>query len=129
MSLLTAAMSNGLYRAIDNEPAVTLTPGASYSRLRSLPLLALSHNSIFPSLAIGPLGVTIRVVRRHSFAYDDLAGIHFDPRLGYRLTFEPRLGWREFTVIFTSRESAATAVSALVDFGAPVDPKALVLTD
>jgi len=106
---------------------VSLTPLATFSSLQRLPLVALSHNSLFPSLVIGPQAATIRVLRRHVLAYDDLAPIRLTHRLGYRLTFAPRQGWRAFTASFASREEVARALAALVDFGAPVDGEALPL--
>lgn len=109
--------------------AITLTPLATFSGLQRFPLVALSHNSLFPSLVIGPQTVTIRVLRRHVLTYDDLAPIRLTRRLGYRLTFAPRQGWRDFTASFASREAAAQAVAALVDFGAPVDGEALAIID
>lgn len=55
---------------------------------------------------------------KHVLAYDDLAPIRLSHRLGYRLTFAPLRGWRDFTASFASREKAAKAVAVLVDFGA-----------
>ncbi|BCB21211.1 hypothetical protein OCUBac02_41050 [Bosea sp. ANAM02] len=110
-----------------NNDAIVMTPLATFSGLRRFPLIALSHNSLFPSLVIGPQAVTIRVLRRHVLAYDDLMPVRLSRRLGHRLTFAPRQGWRDFTASFASREEAAKALAALVDFGAPVDGDSLAL--
>ncbi len=120
-------MSHAQPRQDTGNADVTLTPLATFSGLQRLPLIALSHNSLFPSLVIGPRAVTIRVLRRHVLAYDDLASISLSYRPGERLTFTPRQSWRNFTASFASREEAAKAVAALGDFGAPVDGKALAL--
>lgn len=108
---------------------ISLTPLATFSGLQRLPLIALSHNSLFPSLVIGPQTVTIRVLRRHVLAYDDLMPVRLTRRLGHRLIFAPRQGWRDFTASFASRKEAARALAALVDFGAPVDGEAFALID
>ena len=113
--------------SIIGQDELTLTPMATFSGLRRVPLLALSHNGLFPRLVIGPRSVTIRVLRTHEIAYGDLVDIHLHRRLGHRLTFEPRRGWRNFTVSFAGRDMAAGAVRALVDRGAPVAPDALDL--
>ena len=117
-------MDNATYRSCDGQAGVALTPMATFSGLRRLPWVALSHNSLFPGLVIGPEAVTIRVLRRHVLAYEDLARIYLGQGLGYRLTFEPKRGWRDFTASFVGRDMAAATITALMDCGAPVDPLA-----
>lgn len=122
-------MNRSKARQSGGNAEVSLTPLTTFSGLKRLPLVALSHNSLFPSLVIGPQAVTVRVLRQHVLAYDDLAPIRLSHRLGYRLTFAPLRGWLDFTASFASREKAAKAVAVLVDFGAPVGDEPIELID
>lgn len=103
----------------------TFTPLATFSGLRGVPLLALSHNSLFPAFAVDAEGVTIRVLRSHRLRFDEIATIRLERRPGYRLTVVPKRGWRDFTVSFAGKDIARAAVEALLRFEAPLPPNAL----
>lgn len=102
-------------------------PMATFSGLRGVPLLATSHNALFPSLRILPHGISIRVIRRHDFTYDEIAAIDAAWRLGWQITFTPRSGLRDFTAAFAGRAAAAQAVAMLHRHKAPLSPSALAL--
>ncbi|WP_332692847.1 hypothetical protein [Bosea sp. (in: a-proteobacteria)] len=107
--------------------ALKFTPLASFSGLRGVPLLALSHNSLFPALALDAEGVTIKVLRSHRFLYGEIAVIELDRRLGRKLTFVPKRGWRDFTVSFAGPDMARAVIEALQRFDAPLSPHALAI--
>lgn len=107
--------------------ALKFTPLASFSGLRGVPLLALSHNALFPALTLDAEGVTVRVLRWHRLRYDELAVIALDRRLGRKLTFVPKRGWRDFTVSFAGPDMLRAAIAALRRFEAPLSPQALAL--
>lgn len=96
-------------------------PMATFSGLRGVPLLALSHNSLFPALRIGPRGVVIRVIRHHEFAYDEIETIALTRMLGFQVTFVPRAGLRTFTAGFAGEAAARPVLAALQRHGAPLD--------
>ncbi len=102
-------------------------PMATFSGLRGVPLLATSHNALFPSLRILAHGVSLRVIRRHDFTYDEIAEIDAAWRLGWQITFNPRSGPRNFTAAFAGRANAAQAVAMLHRHKAPLAPSALAL--
>lgn len=93
---------------------------ATFSGLRGVPLLALSHNSLFPALTIGPLGIAIRVIRIHEFAYDEIETIAVKRMLGVHITFVPRTGPRTFTAGFAGNAAALPVLAALMRHGAPL---------
>jgi hypothetical protein len=93
---------------------------ATFSGLRGVPLLALSHNSLFPVLTIGPLGIAIRVIRNHEFAYDGIETIAVKRMLGVHITFVPRTGPRTFTAGFAGNAAALPVLAALMRHGAPL---------
>lgn len=99
-------------------------PIATFSGLRGVPLLALSHNALFPALRILPHGIRIRVIRSHGFTYDEIAGISLAWRLGWQLTFIPHRGLRSFTATFAGRPALVQAVAMLHRNGAPLDASA-----
>lgn len=102
-------------------------PLATFSGLRGVPLIALSHNSIFPSLTIRPQGVTIRVIRLHELRFDELDSVTLKWRLGHLVTFVPRSGLRTFSANFYGRQAAAAALAALHHWNAPLDAAARAL--
>jgi hypothetical protein len=83
-------------------------------------LLALSHNSLFPALTIGPLGIAIRVICIHEFAYDEIETIAVKRMLGVHITFVPRTGPRTFTAGFAGNAAALPVLAALMRHGAPL---------
>ena len=109
----------------DDTIVLTLTPLATFSGLRGVPLLALSRNSLYPQLVIARDAVTVRVMRRHRFTYDDLARVYAERGDERRITLAPKRGWRTFTASFSSRAQAQHAVEALAARGAPMDPDLL----
>jgi hypothetical protein len=98
---------------------------ATFSGLRGVPLLALSHNALFPALRIGPLGVVIRVIRNHEFRYDEIETIALTRLLGIQVTFVPRAGLRTFTASFAGEAAVAPVLAALRRHGAPLAQAAL----
>ena len=98
---------------------------ATFSGLRGVPLLALSHNSLFPALTIGPLGIAIRVIRIHEFAYDEIETIAVKRMLGVHITFVPRTGPRTFTAGFARSTAARQVLAALQRRDAPLAETAL----
>jgi len=100
-------------------------PMATFSGLRGVPLLALSHNALFPALTIGPLGVVIRVIRNHELRYDAIETITATRMFGIQVTFVPRAGLRSFTAGFAGDAAVVPVLAALRRHGAPLDHAAL----
>ena len=94
-------------------PAFTIRPLATFSGLRGVPIVATSHNSLFPSLSIGPGGIVIRVIRWHRLAADDIESISLRKFLGYQITFVPRTGIRTFTAAFAGKADTVKTLTAL----------------
>lgn len=113
----------------EDSTTLILTPLVTFSGVRGVPLLALSHNSLCPQLVIGPDAVTVRVIRRHRFSYDSLACIRAERGLRHRIALVPKRGWRTFTVGFSSQQQARGAVAALASYGAPLEPELLSMLD
>lgn len=101
------------------------TPIATFSGLRGVPLIALSRNSLYPTLTIGADSLTIRVVRRHRLALRDIRKVGFGWRLAHQLTIIPERGWRSFSANFLSARAAACALEALRLRGVALDGAAI----
>ncbi len=102
------------------------TPMATFTGLTRVPFVALSHNSLFPSLTVGSESVTIRVVRRRELRFDALATIRTRWLLGQIVDFVPRQGVRSTGAVFRKPE-AVKVLAALHARGAPLDASALAL--
>ncbi len=50
-------------------------PMATFSGIRRIPLLALTHNSLYPSVTVQATGAAIVVVRTHVFTFDEIEAI------------------------------------------------------
>ncbi len=100
-------------------------PLATFSGLRKVPLIAISHNSIYPSLTVTSENVTIVVVRTHPFAWSEIETIKAGWLFGQMITIVPKGGWRTFSATFYGRPAAVTALRALQAAGAPLAPSAL----
>lgn len=100
-------------------------PLATFSGVRNAPLLATSHNSLYPSLTVRPSGLTIVVFRTHDFAFDAIERIEARWRFGHMITIVPKAGWRTFSANFYGRPAAAEALRALREAGAPLAASAL----
>lgn len=98
---------------------------ATFSGLRGVSLLALSHNALFPALTVGPLGVVIRVIRNHELRYDEIETVTLKWMLGHQITFVPRSRLRTFTASFAGEAALAPVLAALQQYGAPLDAAAL----
>lgn len=96
-------------------------PMVTFSGLRGVPLLALSHNALLPALTIGPVGVVLRVIRKHEFHYDEIETIALTRMLGFQVTFVPRVGLRTFTAGFAGEAAVVPVLVALQCHGAPLD--------
>lgn len=99
-------------------------PLAAFSGVKNVPLLATSHNSIYPALTVDDSGVTIVVVRTHRFTWDEIETIEAGWMFGHMITLVPRDGWRTFSATFYGRPAAAQALRALDAAGAPLAPSA-----
>ncbi|MFN3891841.1 MAG: hypothetical protein ACK4MV_15710 [Beijerinckiaceae bacterium] len=99
-------------------------PLATFSGIRDVPLIATSHNSLYPSLSVTATGVSIVVVRTHVFSFDDIERIDARWLFGHMFTIVPKAGWRTFSANFYGRPAAAEALRALRDAGAPLAPSA-----
>lgn len=102
-------------------------PIATFSGLRGVPLLALSRNSAYPALAIGPDGVMIRVIRRHHLLFGDIREVTVGWRLAHQLTIVPRRGLRTFSANFLSKKDVLHATEALKRHGVALDNAAAAL--
>ena len=54
---------------------LAVRPVATFRGLRHVPLVALSHNSLFPSLEIWADGVALRIIRRHRLRFEDIEAV------------------------------------------------------
>ena len=99
-------------------------PLATFSGIRRVPLIAVSHNSIYPSLTVDASGVTLVVVRTHRFAWDEIEKLEARWLFGHMVTLVPKAGWRTFSATFYGRPAAAEALRALDAAGAPLAPSA-----
>ena len=104
-------------------------PMATFSGVRRIPLLALTHNSLYPSVTVQATGAAIVVVRTHVFTFDEIAAIEARWFFGHMITFMPKAGWRTFSASFYGRPAAADALRALKNAGAPIAPSALAWLD
>lgn len=100
------------------------TPAATFSGLRGVPLIALSRNSLYPALVIGPDSMTIRVIRRHRLAFSDIREIGVSWRLAHQLTIVPKRGLRTFSANFLSKRDVTRAVETLRQRGVALDAAA-----
>ena len=103
-------------------PEFTIRPLATFSGLRGVPIMATSHNSLFPSLSIGADGIVIRVIRWHRFAVDEVESISMRKLLGYQLTFVPRAGIRTFTAAFAGKTDTVQTLTALQNHAGALRP-------
>lgn len=92
---------------------LTIRPVATFRGLRHVPLIALSHNSLSPSLEIGADGVTLRIIRRHHLRFEDIEAIDLRWRLAHQLTFIPRKGLWTFSANFMDRTTVLRVLAAL----------------
>lgn len=81
----------------------TVRPLATFRGLRHVPLVALSHNSLFPSLTIEAGGVTLRIIRRNHLSFEDIEAVDLGRRLAHQITFLPRNGPWTFSANFLDR--------------------------
>ncbi len=66
--------------------ANSFRPLAAFSGLKNVPLVATSHNSLYPSLTVDAAGVTIVVVRTHRFTWEDIETIEAGWMFGHMIT-------------------------------------------
>jgi hypothetical protein len=99
-------------------------PVATFSGIRRVPFLALSRNSLFPSLVVRQDGLCIRIIRRHDFAFDDIAHIALSRPLTHQITIVPKRGLFSFSANFFSADSVAEVLAALQGRSAPLDAAA-----
>lgn len=103
---------------------IELRPAATFRGLRHVPLIALSHNSIYPSLHIGEDAVIVRVIRRHRLSFDDIGAVDYRWRLAHQVTIIPKQGPWTFSANFLDRASACKVLIALNSAGVPLAPQA-----
>lgn len=106
---------------------IELRPAATFRGLRHVPLVALSHNSIYPSLHIGDNAVVVRVIRRHRLSFDDIGAVDYRWRLAHQVTIIPKKGLWTFSANFLDRVAACKALAALNSAGMSLTPQALDL--
>jgi hypothetical protein len=104
--------------------AFQVRPLATFRGVRHLPLLAVSHNSLFPSLVIQPDSLRIHVVRVHSLKFDEIECISLRKLLSYQLTIVPKRGWWTYSASFLA-DSAVRVVAALHQYAAPLAAAAI----
>ena len=63
---------------------------ATFRGLRQAPLIAVSRNSLFPSLDIGDGELAIRVIGRRGLAFAEIEEVDLRPRLAHQVTIIPR---------------------------------------
>lgn len=98
---------------------VAFTPMATFTGVRRVPLVAIWHNSLCPSLTVGPDAVTLRVHRTHVLPFAELDHIAVRRLLGWQFTFVPRRGLITYTAGFF-RADAARLAGLLRARGAPL---------
>jgi hypothetical protein len=103
-------------------------PLATFRGLKAVPLVALSFNSLFPSLVVRPGGLTLRVIRRHDFAFADIAEIDVTRWLTYRIEIIPRHGIWIFSANVLNRREAVRILLALQQQNAPLSARTAQFT-
>jgi hypothetical protein len=98
---------------------------ATFSGVRRVPFLALSRNSLFPSLVVRQDSLCIRIIRRHDIAFEDIAKIALSRPLAHQITIVPKRGLLSFSANFFSADAMAELLAALHKRGAPLDGRAL----
>ena len=102
---------------------------ATFRGLRHVPLIAVSHNSLFPSLDIGDGELAIRVVGRRRLAFAEIEAVDLRPRLAHQVTIIPKTGPWTFSANFLDRASARQVLAALAGRGVPLTPEATRFLD
>lgn len=100
-------------------------PRVTFSSFKALPLLAYSRNSLYQSLVVGPDRVVIRVIRRHSFRFDEIETVGYRAFLGHHVSIAPRHGFSLHTASFRRAGDAAAVLAEFARHGLPLEPPAL----
>lgn len=101
-----------------------MRPAATFRGLRHVPLIALSHNSLYPSLDIGADGVTLRVIRRHRLRFDEIEVVDLRWRLAHQVTIIPKKGPWTFCASFLVRGAARSVLGAFDAADVALTPRA-----
>lgn len=88
---------------------------ATFRGLRHVPMVALSHNSLYPSVLIDEGGIMIRVVRRHYIAFEAIEALDYRRRLAHQVTITPRKRPWTFSANFIDRHDARQLLAAVAD--------------
>ena len=103
-------------------PDLAIRPAATFRGLRHVPLLAVSYNSLYPSLEIGADGVRVRIIRRHRLPFEEVEAVDLRWRLAHQIILIPRKGPWTFSANLMGRTTALHVLAAL-------DARSLPLTD
>lgn len=98
-------------------------PLATFSGLKSVPLLAVTYNGLVPRLSLDEGAVVMRIFRSGRIAIADLDKVTVTKGMGLMVSLYPRTGWRSFSANF-ARAEAIRFLQALRAAGAPLDDKA-----
>lgn len=105
-------------------PELAVRPAAAFRGLRYLPLIAVSHNSLYPSLKIGAGGVTLRVIRRHHLRFEEIEAVDLRWRLAHQVTIIPKKGPWTLCANFLDRVAAQSVLGALDAGDVALSPRA-----
>lgn len=98
-------------------------PLATFSGLKSVPLLAVTYNGLVPRLSLDEGAVVMRIFRSGRIAIADLDKVTVTKGMGLMVSLYPKAGWRSFSANF-ARAEAIRFLQALRAAGAPLDDKA-----
>jgi hypothetical protein len=93
---------------------------ATFRGLRGVPLIAITHNSLYPSLRVGHSYLIIRMISSKRLAFDAIETVELARRFAYQITFVPRKGPWSFSANFASRSAASEVLAALSSRGVPL---------
>ena len=95
-------------------------PMATFRGLRGVPIVAVTRNSLYPSVRIGDDHLVIRVIGSRRFNFDAIESVGVAQRLAYQVTVQPREGPWSFSANFATPAAAAELLQALAARGVPL---------
>lgn len=93
---------------------------ATFRGLRGVPIVALTRNSLYPSVSIGDDHLVIRVIGARRLSLDAIESVGVAQRLAYQVTLQPRKGPWNFSANFATRAAATHLLQALAARGVPL---------
>jgi hypothetical protein len=112
-----------------DEAELEFRPLATFRGVRGVPLVAVTHNSLYPSLRVGQSYLIIGMIRPKRLAFDTIETIQLARRLAHQITFMPRTGLWSFSANFARKSAAREVLAALSCRGAPLAASARKLLD